>query len=188
MSGYLHLLLRGEKPGKHDRILLRFTDGSTLAFQDIRKFGRLSLVSDLEVALEHLGVEPLAEDFTSGHLVQLLNGKKRRIKPLLLDQGGIAGLGNIYVDESLWHSGIHPERGAETLDRDEVKSLFRSIRSVLRKAIASRGTDFGDNVAPYGGYAPKVYGREGLPCYRCGEEIEKIVVAQRGTHFCPFCQ
>jgi len=105
----------------------------------------------------------------------------------LLNQAFVAGVGNIYADESLWLAGIHPQRKTDSLTQAEVATLYRSIRKVLRTAIADEGTDAGDGIIE-GDYHPRVYGRTDKPCYRCYQPIHRIVVGQRGTHFCPQCQ
>jgi formamidopyrimidine-DNA glycosylase len=188
MSGHLHILESRKKQHKHDRVVFTLASGRRLCFQDARKFGRLYLVENVNEVVGHLGPEPLAVSFSSKQLGERLQARKGRIKSVLLDQKVIAGLGNIYVDEALWRCCLHPERQSESLTLQEVQQLYRSIRAVLREAIKSKGTDFGDNVVPYGGYVPRVYGRLSLPCYRCRQAIEKTVVAQRGTHFCNRCQ
>jgi formamidopyrimidine-DNA glycosylase len=135
-----------------------------------------------------LGVEPLSSDFTPQLLGDLLKKRRTAIKRLLLDQSIVAGLGNIYVDESLWLAKIHPLKQANTVSRDQVGRLHEAIRSVLGEAIELLGTDFGDGVVDGGMYVPKVYGREGKGCSRCEGVIVRIVVGQRGTHYCRGCQ
>ena len=188
----------GECPGdRHVRVLFLLDDGRCLRFVDVRKFGRLRLVDDLAGVLDELGLgpEPLGDDFTAARLREMLARRRGRIKPLLLNQRFLAGLGNIYTDEALWRACIHPLRRADALSPAEVQSLHRAIRSVLRSAIASGGTTLPD--AAYqqldgrpGEFAGRlaVYGRVGQPCPRCGATIERIRVGQRGTHFCPRCQ
>lgn len=123
--------------------------------------------------------------------------RQRKIKPLLLDQSIVAGLGNIYVDEALWEAGIHPERQCNSLSENETAALFRAIRHVLETGVENRGTSLGEGRSNYrdvegvsGEHRAEVmaYGRTGLPCGRCGRGIERIVVGQRSTHFCPHCQ
>jgi formamidopyrimidine-DNA glycosylase len=139
------------------------------------------------------GPEPLSSTFTAARLAERLRGRSARLKTLLLDQSFIAGVGNIYADEALWRARLHPLRAADTLTRDEVARLHRAIRSVLRQGISNRGTSFGDYVGADdqpGDNAEKlsVYQRAGEPCFRCGRPIQRIVVGQRSTHFCPRCQ
>ncbi len=180
---------------RHLRLLLFLDDGQRLRFSDTRKFGRVWLLDDPADVLGELGPEPLADDFTAARLREMLARRRGRIKPLLLNQRFLAGLGNIYTDETLWRAGIHPLRRADSLSPAEVRRLHRAIRSVLRAAIASGGTTLPDaayqraNGRP-GGFASRlaVYGRAGQACPRCGMAIERIKVSQRGTHFCPHCQ
>lgn len=195
MTGQLVLETEECPGGRHVRVLLLLDDGRHLCFSDTRKFGRLWLVDDPAEALGDLGPEPLADDFTAARLRKMLAQRRGRIKPLLLNQRFLAGLGNIYTDEALWRAGIHPLRRADTLTPAEVRRLHRAIRSVLRAAIASGGTTLPD--AAYqqpdgqsGEFASRltVYGRAKQPCPRCGTIIERIKVSQRGTHLCPHCQ
>ena len=139
------------------------------------------------------GPEPLATTFTAARLAERLRGRSARLKTLLLDQSFIAGVGNIYADEALWRARLHPLRTADSLTPDEVARLHRAIRWVLRQGINNRGTSFGDYVGADdrpGDNAERlaVYRRTGEPCFRCGRAIERIVVGQRSTHFCPRCQ
>lgn len=195
MSGRLVLEPRDVETDRHARVSLALNDGRRLCFCDQRKFGRMVLTSDSQTVLGDLGPEPLGDDFTAARLGEMLTRRHGRIKPLLLNQRFLAGLGNIYTDESLWRAGIHPLRRADTLTPAEVRRLHRAIRYVLRAAIASGGTTLSD--AAYqqpdgrsGEFASllAVYGRKGQPCSRCGSDIERIRVSQRGTHFCPRCQ
>jgi formamidopyrimidine-DNA glycosylase len=139
------------------------------------------------------GPEPLARSFSSARFAERLRGRSARLKTLLLDQSFVAGVGNIYADEALWRARLHPLRAADTLTTDEVRRLHRAVRGVLRQAIANRGSSFSDYVGADGepGANAKrlgVYRRTGEPCLRCGRSIERIVVGQRSTHFCPRCQ
>lgn len=176
----------------HVRALLRFVSGRWLVFRDMRKFGRLYLVDNPQAVTGRLGVEPLSEAFTVEALARVLQ-RRRQIKPLLLDQRMIAGLGNIYADESLWEAGIHPARPASTLSEEQAAALCDAVRRVLRRAIAHKGTTLRDYRSlrdEEGAYqlALSVYDREGEPCARCGATIERIVVGGRGTRYCPTCQ
>lgn len=188
MSGSLDVISSANPVDTHDRVVLYFENGRSLRFNDTRKFGRMYLVSALEEVTAPLGVEPLSEDFTPENLRSLLGAARGRVKPLLLDQGVIAGLGNIYVDESLWKARIHPLTEARRISAARLRALHRAIRETLTEAIELLGTDFGDGVVHGGSYRPRVYGREGEPCERCGAPIQRIVVAQRGTHLCVRCQ
>jgi formamidopyrimidine-DNA glycosylase len=180
---------------KHVSGLIAFNDGGALWFHDIRKFGRMSWFNSIHHFEQEvgLGIEPLSNDFSSDYLYSLIRISGRAIKPWLLDQRHIAGLGNIYVDESLWGARIHPLSCGSSLSRNAVDSLHGQIVAVLRESIARHGTSFlsfyFDNTRQ-GSYAEllKVFGRQGAPCLRCSALIQKIRVAQRGTHFCPVCQ
>jgi formamidopyrimidine-DNA glycosylase len=187
MSGKLSLADRSAPIEKHDRVVFDLDHGQQLRFNDVRKFGRMWAVIDPEEVAGAIGPEPLAADFDLPKFRALVQSRSGAIKPLLLNQTFLAGVGNIYADESLWRAKIHPLRKAGSLSEAEIAALYRSIRQVLRKAIADQGTDAGDGVIE-GDYAPRVYGREGQPCYRCQQPLHKIVVGQRGTHFCPHCQ
>ena len=173
----------------HDRVLICFLDGDRLAFNDPRKFGRIWLLSKAEPLLGKLGPEPLDEFITPEKFHQMLQSKKRQLKPLLLDQIFIAGLGNIYTDESLFLAGLHPLRISYSLDLAEAEKLLFSIRKVLRAGIDAQGASI-DWVYRGGDFQNtfKVYQRTGDPCAICGQVIERILVGQRGTHYCPNCQ
>ena len=190
-------LVPGEPPGArgpHTRVVLALDDDTALRFDDPRKFGRVSYTRDPAVFFADLGIEPLGDEFTGAWLAALLRSRRRALKPLLLDQSVIAGLGNIYVDESLHRAGLHPRQPSAHVPRDKALRLHRAIRSLLRRAIERRGTSFD---AAYrtpegepGAYQERlrVYGREGEPCRGCGRSIRRIVVGQRGTHLCTSCQ
>lgn len=195
MTGQLVLEAGECLDDRHARVLFLLDDGQCLRFSDMRKFGRLHLVGDPARVLGGLGPEPLAEDFTPARLEEMLARRRGRIKPLLLNQRFLAGLGNIYTDEALWQAGIHPLRRAGSLTPAEVERLHGAIQSVLRAAIAAGGTTLADGTyqradGRSGEFARHlaVYGQMGQPCLRCGATIERIRVSQRGTHFCPRCQ
>ncbi|TAK31353.1 MAG: bifunctional DNA-formamidopyrimidine glycosylase/DNA-(apurinic or apyrimidinic site) lyase [Chloroflexota bacterium] len=175
------------------RVIFTLDDGSYLTFRDIRKFGRLWLVSDESAVLGTLGQEPLSADLSAADFARMLRERRGALKPLLLDQRFLAGIGNIYVDESLFEAGLHPMRLATSLNADEAERLYHAVRAVLQRAIQNRGTSFRDYVDGFGragGNVPalRAYGRAGQPCLRCGTRIERTVVAQRGTFYCPRCQ
>lgn len=181
----------------HERVRLLLSDGRVLSFQDQRKFGRWTFVEDLAQGTAHIGVEPLSDAFTFEVLHELIQGKKTAVKPFLLNQKYISGLGNIYVDEALFEAKIHPLRQTSSLTRKELALLHQGIVKVLKKGIDYMGTSLGNSQVNYfsvsgrqGGnqYRLNVFRKEGEPCGRCGTIIEKIRVAQRGTHFCPNCQ
>lgn len=190
MSGRLRVVSKEEPRGAHDRISVAFHGGDELRFVDPRKFGRFLLVDSLQLEkhIERLGPEPLDAKFSAQDLFKILSRRKRALKPLLLDQEVIVGLGNIYVDESLWAAKLHPLRKASSLSEQEVSNLHREIRRILNEAIKMNGTDFGDGVVHNGKFVPKVYGRAGKPCKRCKNLLDRLVVAQRGTVVCNHCQ
>jgi formamidopyrimidine-DNA glycosylase len=174
---------------KHDRLLLTLDDEKVLAFNDMRKFGRVWLTPSPNDVLGKLGPEPLEDDFTSDDLFKRITAHTRQIKPLLLDQHIIAGLGNIYTDEALHLAGLHPLTKSDMIKRDQAERLWRSVRQVLNEGIERNGTSI-DWIYRGGQYQHylHVYGRADEPCLNCGTPIQKIVVGQRGTHFCPQCQ
>jgi formamidopyrimidine-DNA glycosylase len=179
---------------QHLRVTWRLSGGKTLYFYNMRKFGRVWLTRDPERVLSDLGPEPLSEAFTLPVFQARIAQRRGMLKPLLLNQQFLAGLGNIYADESLFRARLHPTRKADTLDSEDVTRLYEAIQATLRQAIAQHGTTFdGLFVRPEGEAGRqqeglKVYGQTGLPCTRCGTPIERITLGQRGTHFCPACQ
>ena len=189
MSGDLHLAPSSEKLAPHDRVTLDFASGWRLAFNNPRKFGRVWLVDDPEEVTGNLGPEPLDENYTADQFYTDLNQRKRIIKSLLLDQNFLAGVGNIYADEALFRAGIHPQKGSNSLNGVQAASLLKGIREALHEGILQNGASI-DWVYRGGDFQNyfNVYGREGEPCSVCGTPIERIVVGQRGTHFCPKCQ
>jgi formamidopyrimidine-DNA glycosylase len=195
MTGQLLLGDDDVDDDRHVRAVFSLDDGRKLRFVDMRKFGRVCLVADADAVLAELGPEPLSDDFTPARLASMLESRRGRIKPLLLNQRFLAGLGNIYTDEALWQARIHPLRLANTLTPDEVRRLHRSIRAVLRAAIASGGTTLSDETYRHvdgepGAFSGQLaaYGRTGEGCPRCGTPIDRIRVCGRSTHYCPACQ
>jgi formamidopyrimidine-DNA glycosylase len=189
----IHLRMSGRididcDAGPHHRVSFTMQSGLQWHLRDPRKFGRVTLLRDTEVVFSALGPEPLDMQLRAPALHQLLQARSRGIKTLLLDQSFLAGLGNIYVDEVLWQTGIHPLRNSRSITLAEARDLLTNIRKTLRRAIKLHGTDFGDYVVSDGRYQPGVYGRTGESCLRCKSTIERIVVGQRGTHFCSQCQ
>jgi len=175
------------------RVAIDLDNGNELRFSDMRKFGRVYLVSDVSEITGTLGPEPLDEDFSLDLFRDRIKTRGSMIKPLLLDQSFVAGIGNIYADEALWLARIHPRRTADTLTEDEVAQLHDSIRSVLRDGIRREGASINWYRKPDGSKGSQqthlyAYGREGEPCSRCGTPIIKTRLAQRGTHYCPVCQ
>lgn len=186
-----------EEKSKHTHVIFRFTDGQTLHYKDVRKFGTMHLYQigeefDLK-PLNQLGVEPFSGAFTSDFLYEKLQKTSRVIKSALLDQSIVTGLGNIYVDEALFRSGIHPERLASSLAEYEVKRLKDEIIQTLSDAVQAGGTtirSYLNSQGEIGMFQLKlmVYGKTGEPCRSCGTLIEKTRVGNRGTHICPNCQ
>jgi formamidopyrimidine-DNA glycosylase len=189
MSGDLRLEAPGAPTYKHDRLILHFTDGWRLAFNDSRKFGRAWLAADPAEVLGGLGPEPLDSALTPAGFHAMLSARKRLLKPLLLDQTFLAGLGNIYTDEALHTARLHPLRLSNSLEASESAALLEAIRAVLGEGIRANGASI-DWVYRGGDFqnAFRAYGRVGLPCPCCGELIQRLVVGQRGTHICPNCQ
>jgi formamidopyrimidine-DNA glycosylase len=198
----IHLKMTGQlvvRPGdapadKYGHTVFDLDDGRQLRFLDTRKFGRVYLVADENEVVGNLGPEPLADDFTLSEFSALIRKRRGALKPLLLNQQFIAGIGNIYADEALFVAGIHPQRKADTLTGGEIERLYQAMRQVLRQGLADEGTTFdGAYRKVDGGEGEhqenlRVFRRKGQPCPRCGSAIERIVVGGRGTHFCPCCQ
>jgi formamidopyrimidine-DNA glycosylase len=176
-------------PAAHDRLIITFTDGFRLVFNDTRKFGRVWLTEDIARVTGTLGPEPLNGSLSPEEFFSNLHSKKKYIKSLLLDQSFIAGLGNIYVDESLFRAKIHPLRTSNSLSRDDSDRLLKAIRETLTDGIQNNGASI-DWVYRGGEFQNnfRVYQQTGKPCVVCGTPIERIVSGQRGTHFCPKCQ
>ncbi len=189
MSGDLWIKPAAEPPATHDRLHLVLDDGQALVFNDPRKFGRVWLVENPLDVTGDLGPEPFSDDFTPAWLYGALTARRRQLKPLLLDQSFLAGLGNIYTDESLHRAKLHPLALSDSVTEDQAARLFHAIRAVLETGIAHNGASI-DWVYRGGGFQNyfNAYGRDGQPCPACGTIIEKIIVGQRGTHFCSNCQ
>ena len=189
MSGDLGMLPAGEPPRPHDHTILNLDTGWELRFNDPRKFGKVLLLSRPEQLLGGLGPEPLSSQFTRQVLADRLAGRGRTLKPLLLDQSFVAGLGNIYADEALHRARLHPMRRSDSLRPEEVAALWRGIRQALRAGLRHNGASI-DWVYRGGDFQNhfRAYGRTGEPCPVCGTPIQRIVVGQRSTHFCPQCQ
>jgi formamidopyrimidine-DNA glycosylase len=173
----------------HDHFALIFTDNSRMIFNDARKFGRIWFDKTPETIFNKLGMEPLDDSPTPAVFSERLKHKKKQIKSLLLDQSFIAGMGNIYTDESLHLAGIHPLRIASSLTDKESERLLQAIRTTLLEGISRNGASI-DWVYRGGEFQNnfRVYQKTGLPCLVCGNIIKRIVVGQRGTHYCPVCQ
>ena len=197
MTGRLTLSPPDRARDPHEHVIVGLDDERDLRFRDTRKFGRWTLSKRPAAALAALGPEPLAASFTYNRFARRLAGRAGMLKPLLLNQGFIAGLGNIYVDEALWDAGLHPQRPVSSLTEDDRRRLYRAIRKVLRRGVRAMGTTLGTaqtnfySVAGRSGRNQdglKVFRRTGLPCPRCRAPVIRIVVAQRGTHICAECQ
>ena len=192
MTGKLYIQ-EGSSIPKYTRAIIKLENSKDLIFDDIRKFGRIYLYKNLiEIDSKH-GPEPLGKEFTDEWLYDNLKKKNRNLKALLLDQSFIAGLGNIYVDEILWESGIHPNSISSAISKTKVSLLHNSIQSILKKAIDNHGTTFMSFTflnGRSGNYSNelKIFGKQGQPCKTCGDLIKKIKVAGRGTHICSTCQ
>jgi formamidopyrimidine-DNA glycosylase len=192
----VHLRMTGgfpEQPGTHERALIALDDGSDLSYRDVRRFGTWHVLAPPELdayLAARLGPEPLGPRFTVGFLAERLARRQAPLKAVLLDQRVVAGIGNIYADEALWHARLHPLRPAAELAVEEIAALRRGVRRALRLGIERQGANLGDGAYPSGSMQEefRVYGRTGQPCPRCRTPIEKTRVAGRGTHFCPGCQ
>ncbi len=194
MTGRLHVEPRSADPGPYARVLVDLDGDRVLTFVDVRKFGRFLHRADPEELFRRLGPEPLDGDLDAEEFAHELRSRRRMLKPLLLDQSFIAGLGNIYVDESLHRVKLHPEQSADRVSAPKARALFDAIQTTLRAAIEREGSSFDafyrTPEGQPGSYQHqfRVYGRTGRACPVCGTSIRKSTVAQRGTHHCPRCQ
>jgi formamidopyrimidine-DNA glycosylase len=193
MTGQLVVCLPESRIAPHTHAFLSLDDGRELRYVDIRRFGRIRLLTNGShgSVLEKLGLDPL--DASEDQFASIMRGRRARIKALLLDQRVLRGMGNIYTDESLWRARIHPKRLASNLAQDELRRLRRSIREILTEAIRFRGSSVSDYVDSQGvpgefQLRHRAYQREGKPCSRCGRKISRIVVAGRSSYFCGRCQ
>lgn len=197
-AGHPNDSLVNELPDKSTRVTLVFTDGSKLFFNDQRKFGWMKLLPTAEIVnlpfMQKVGPEPLSNEFTPQDFIQRLARRpKTNIKAALLDQSVIAGVGNIYADESLWGAKIHPTRLVSSLSEAEMTLLYHELREVMNLAVEKGGSSnhtYVNAEGKKGSYMDfaRVFRRENLACPRCGATIEKTRVAGRGTHTCPVCQ
>ncbi|UCD39113.1 MAG: bifunctional DNA-formamidopyrimidine glycosylase/DNA-(apurinic or apyrimidinic site) lyase [Fidelibacterota bacterium] len=194
MTGQLVVLDGADNDDRH-HVTAEFdlSDEMTVLFRDMRKFGRVGYLEDIAPLEAKLGPEPLSPQFTPDLLHRLLADHRRQIKPLLLDQGFIAGLGNIYVDEALFLARVHPGTPASSLTLEQAQILHHAIQGILTESIGLDGTtiinfSFGDGGRGRFRDMLQVFRREGEPCPVCGTPLEKIRIAQRGTHLCPQCQ
>ena len=182
-----------EHRGSPYQLAVLFTDGSILYYQDTRRFGGFVLADEDPIKNLELGPEPLKARFTLSEFKKTLSGKTSRIKNFLLDQRRIAGLGNIYATEALFHAGIHPDRKVSSLEEGETRRLYRSIKNVLKRAVSAGGTSIQDYLKPDGKSGKFqehlfVYQRKGEPCRRCKSRIDAKKDGSRTTYFCPKCQ
>ena len=189
MSGDLYVRNGKIKAEKHDRLVLGLTGNKSLVFNDTRKFGRVWLTANPQEVLGKLGPEPLGKDFTPQWLYTSLQKRHRQLKPLLLDQTFLAGLGNIYTDEALHIAKLHPLGISDSVSQKQARALHKAIHKVLKEGIRRNGASI-DWVYRGGEFQNyfRVYDREGKPCKVCGTPIQRLVVGQRGTHICPNCQ
>ena len=189
MSGDLLIRNSTITPAKHDRLLLKLSGNKSLVFNDTRKFGRVWFTANVEEIFNKLGPEPFSRKFTPQWLYTALHNKKRQLKPLLLDQNFLAGLGNIYTDEALHIAKLHPLAASDSVSLEQADTLHKAIRKVLKEGIKRNGAsiDWAYRGGQFQNYF-RVYDREGTACIVCGTEIQKIIVGQRGTHICPHCQ
>jgi len=198
MSGSLRIFRQDKHtpPGKHDHIDLLFDDGTLLRYHDPRRFGAFLWYPgavETHPLLTKLGPEPLDTEFNAGYLAAALHKRKGPIKSALMDNAVVVGVGNIYANESLFLAGIAPNRPASSLTAPEIALLTETIRSVLQRAIEKGGStlrDFVDSEGKSGYFQQeyRVYGRHRQPCLQCGTPIEKSIIGQRGTFYCPHCQ
>jgi formamidopyrimidine-DNA glycosylase len=185
-------------PGKHTHVIFTFTDGSTLYFNDLRKFAYLKIVRDAEVSkikeLQEYGPEPFSREFTlSRFSVATEKRDKSSIKQVLMDPKIVVGIGNIYSDEILFHAGVRPARRVSGITNQELSKIYHQIRPVLKKGIEAKGSSVGDFVRTDGAWGQMgkyhfVYGRRKQPCKRCGSIIESIKLGGRTGSYCPQCQ
>lgn len=197
-AGHPNDSLVNDLPDKSTRVTLEFKDGAKLFFNDQRKFGWMRLMPTIEIPnidfMQKVGPEPLADEFTSQEFTgRFARRVKTNIKAALLDQSVVAGVGNIYADESLWGAKLHPKRLVASVTEQEFASLYTELRSVMNLAVEKGGSSnhtYVNAEGKKGSYMDfaRVFRREGLPCPRCGTTIEKLRVAGRGTHICPHCQ
>lgn len=196
MSGSLRVVDGEPPPGKHDHVDLSFEHGRLLRLTDPRKFGALLWVAgepEAHPLLSRLGPEPLAEEFGADWLLQRARGRRMAVKPFIMDQQIVVGVGNIYASEALFRAGIRPDRAAGSISRGRWQRLVVAIKQVLAEAIEAGGTTLQDFARTDGrpGYFRqelKVYGREEQPCLICQRPIRNTRIGQRSTYFCPHCQ
>ena len=187
MTGRIDLT-KGETP-KYTTVEFEFEKGNKMCLVDYRKFGKVWIVKDIESVVGHIGIEPLSKEFTSKEFMSMIANRKGTLKPLLLNQQFIAGIGNYLADEILFRASLHPLRTADTLDKKEIKELYLSIRHIIRKSISFGGTTFLTFRGPEGKKGEfwkklQVFRKTGEPCPHCKRPITRIIVGQRSTHLC----
>jgi len=189
MSGDLYIAAAQEQIDKHAHTILSFDNFHEMRFTDVRKFGRVYLVKSAEEITSKLGPEPLSKQFTHSVFYQMLSKHRRMLKPLLLDQHFLAGMGNIYTDEALHLSGLHPTTLSNMISTTDSQNLWRNLRKVLRDGIRHNGSSI-DWVYKGGSHQHhfNVYGQTDKPCQTCDSTIVRTTVSQRGTYYCPKCQ
>ena len=182
-------------PNNHTRVIFEFSDNSKLYFNDLRVFGYLKIVNkqELEKVKQKFGVEPLSIELTTSFIQSFIKNKKTILKAFLLDQKNIAGIGNIYADEICFASQVLPSRRVNTLTKEEINKILKNTKKILKLAVEKRGTTFNnyrDSDGNKGNFIKylKVFGRKGEKCKKCGNEIKKIKLVGRGTHYCVNCQ
>jgi formamidopyrimidine-DNA glycosylase len=199
MSGQFIRGTKRQQPPPHTHVVFDFQTGGDLRFVDPRTFGELFVTPADDIGkvkeLAHIAIDPLEDTFTWPQFSEVLAQRQAKLKPLLMDQKFIAGLGNIYSDEVLWAAGLRYDRMSDTLSSQEVRRLYRGLQEVLQESIRYRGTTLGDEayVDLFGKPGEfqnelKVYGRKGLPCPRCRTAIEAVSLSGRNTYYCPQCQ
>jgi formamidopyrimidine-DNA glycosylase len=192
MTGQVFVVPAALPRDAYERLAIALRDGREIRFRDIRKFGRIELYQADDDPFDGLGPEPLDPQFTLQAWRLRIRRRRGRLKPLLVDQSFVVGVGNIYADEALWRSRLHPLRSAATLRPHDERALYRHVIDILAEAVERRGSSIDDYTAPDGDGEMQerldVYQRTGQPCPRCGRPIRRIVIGIRATHFCSFCQ
>jgi len=197
MEGRYGLYRSDEPVEKHTHVIFHFTDQTELRYKDVRQFGTMHLFEpgqEFEMApLNKLGLEPLDEQFTFEKFRAVIGKRTTHIKPTLLNQAYVVGIGNIYVDETLFRAGIHPEQKANTLSDEQLEAIYHAVIATLEEAVEAGGSSIKSYVNGQGEMGMfqqylKIYGRKDEPCVHCGTAVVKTVVGGRGTHYCPQCQ
>lgn len=197
MTGQFHLLRADAEQGAHEHVRIDLSDGQSLRYRDARRFGYAGLI-DADELVSHpwfakLGPEPLSDAFDVHHLADVCLARKAPIKTVIMDASNVVGVGNIYAAESLFRAGIHPARAAGRISKKRLELLTSSIKQVLAEAIAAGGSTISDFVKAdgkpgYFAHSFQVYGREAEACFRCDNQVKRMVQAGRSTFYCPGCQ